>query len=344
MNTELLNIIEIQKKIVPEMFDVFLRRYEILNIIQSNEPIGRRKIASVLGIGEKVIRNEINDLKDHKLVNILNQGMYISDEGIDVLKKSAEIIHLIKGHSDDEIQLADKLGIKKVIIASVSTQNDQLIMQETAKHAAKYIKTILKADSIIGVTGGATMASVAKATSQTNLKSKNITVVPARGGLGADAETQANTVAVTLAERINGVYRLLHITENLSKELYASLIEHPEIKEVVSYMNNIDTFLFGIGRADVMAKRRSFSEDKITELGEKGAVAEAFGYYFDMNGEIIECTNTVGITYEKYLDLKNIVGIASGEQKADAIIAISKLNPNLVLVIDEELANRVLEK
>ncbi len=138
-----------------------------------------------------------------------------------------------------------------------------------------------------------------------------------------------------------------HIERILSdeeKELYNSLIEHPEIKEVVSYMNNIDTFLFGIGRSDVMAKRRNFSEEKIAELGKKGAVAEAFGYYFDKNGEIIECTNTVGITYEKYMQLSNIVGIASGEQKSDAIISISKLNPNLVLVIDEELANRVLEK
>jgi len=344
MNPELLNIIDVQRVLVPELFDILVRRYEILSVIYSNQPIGRRKIASIIGVGEKIIRNEIAELKEHELVNILNQGMYISDEGIEVLKKAEKVIHIIKGHSDNEIQIAQKLAIKKVIISNVNSKDENLIMQETARIAARHIKTILKADSIVGVTGGATMAATARAMTGVNLKNKNLTVVPARGGLGVDSESQANNVAASFAEKLNCEYKLLHIAENLSKDLYESLKEHPEIKDVIECINNIDSFIFGIGRADVMAKRRNIDEKRIEEIVANGAVAEAFGYYFDMNGNIVEYTNTVGITFDNYRKMETIVGIASGANKVDAIISISKLNPNLVLVIDEELAKRVLEK
>lgn len=60
---------------------------------------------------------------------------------------------------------------------------------------------MLKDNSIIALTGGSTLKEVVEAFPRvTNLS--QIQVVPARGGMGKKVETQANTLAATLAKKI----------------------------------------------------------------------------------------------------------------------------------------------
>lgn len=337
------DILIIQKKLVPELMQVFLRRYEVLKVIASHEPIGRRNLSSILGIGEKIVRTEIAQLQERMLISVKNQGMYITNEGLELLEHADYWIHKIKGLDDIEKELAKLLSIKRVIIASNEINDDPFIIQETGKKSALYLKSIISEGMIIGITGGSTMAAIAKEMPKYNYKNKNITIVPARGGLGVDVEMQANNIAALLAEKLNCTYKLLHISENLSKELLESLKQYPEIKETVDYIDKIDALVFGIGRADIMATRRNLDEDKIKDLLKKGAVAEAFGFYFDQMGKIVDSVNTVGISLEQYNKLRHIIGAASGVEKAEAIMAVSKLNPNLVLIIDENLARAVLK-
>ena len=46
------------KKIVPELIELFEKRYTILRNIYISQPIGRRALASCLGLGERVVRSE----------------------------------------------------------------------------------------------------------------------------------------------------------------------------------------------------------------------------------------------------------------------------------------------
>jgi len=45
------------KKLYPDLVDKIEKRYDILKTISSNQPIGRRYIANILGISERYIRN-----------------------------------------------------------------------------------------------------------------------------------------------------------------------------------------------------------------------------------------------------------------------------------------------
>ena len=60
------------------------------------------------------------------------------------------------------------------------------------------------------------------------------------------------------------------------------MLEVKEVREVIQLFDKMNILLFGIGRADVMAKRRRLSQEQIDRLLDKGAVAEAFGHYFDI--------------------------------------------------------------
>ncbi len=91
-----------------------------------------------------------------------------------------------------------------------------------------------------------------------------------------------------------------------------------------------------------MAERRNLSKEKIEWLHEKGAVAEAFGHYFDIDGNQLWEYKTIGLSLEKFKSLKEAIAVAGEEEKAEAIIAIAKIKPDITLITDELAARKIL--
>ncbi len=136
----------------------------------------------------------------------------------------------------------------------------------------------------------------------------------------------------------------LYTPDSLSKASIDSLMNEPKIREIMNDIEHIDTLIFGVGNAKTMARRRGLKQDVIDTMVEKGAVAEAFGYYFNQEGEIVHEISTIGISLDKCKSLENIIAVAGGVEKAEAIIAISKLNEKLVLITDESVAKLILDR
>lgn len=342
-NNEIDRLIEIQKKIVPEFIETLIKRYNMLRLIDYHQPIGRRNLANVMEIGEKIVRREVNILKEQGFINIKAEGMNITEFGYTSLEILRSFIHRFKGLYSIEKEVEHKLQIKKVLIVPGFYDEDEFVLREIGRASATYLKTILKDHTVIGITGGKTMASVADEMTDEELKLENIMAIPARGGLGKNVENQANTIAAKVAKKLHANYKLLHMPDNISKKMFENLSEDPNIKEVVDYIQKIGILVFGIGRADKMAIRRGSNEEMINFLKKEGAVAEAFGYYFNKDGEIIQEVNTVGVSLNDYKKLENAIGVAAGTEKAEAIFAISRLNKNLTLIIDEGLAIEILK-
>lgn len=130
----------------------------------------------------------------------------------------------------------------------------------------------------------------------------NIIVTPARGGLGKDVETQSNSIAAKLAKKLDGNYKLLHIPDNIDKVALDAVLSVADIRETLESIDNMDVLVFGMGRADIMAERRQLSQeggiDQLIERG--GAVAEAFGHYFNIDGKEIWESPTVGLSLEGF--------------------------------------------
>jgi central glycolytic genes regulator len=336
------DLLELQKKIIPEMTEILEKRYNILRNIYYNQPIGRRALANSLNVGERVIRTEVNILKQHGLLEIESMGMNVTEEGKQIIDDLKEYIHRLKGLNSLEQALEKELNISNVFIVPGNSDMDSLIIKDIGKITSTFIKKIIKDGNIIGITGGTTMAQVADEMDQEK-GNRDILVLPARGGLGKNVETQANNIAAKLAQKLGGNYKLLHVPDNIEKDALATLLSIPEIKEVVDIIKNINILVFGIGRADVMAERRHLTNEKINDLKNNGAVAEAFGYYFNTKGEIVCETSTVGLSLFDFKNIETVIGVASGEEKAEAIISISTLHKNMVLITDEGAAKKILE-
>ena len=323
-------ILELQKKIVPELVEVLEKRYNVLRTIYYNQPIGRRMLASELDLGERVVRNEIDLLKSQNLIEINTPGMTVTKDGQNVLEGLKEFIYQIKGLNDIEKCIKSFLGVKDVVIVPGNVDENPETIKELGKAAANYVKNIIKDHDIIAITGGSTIKEVVEAFPKINNVS-DILVIPARGGMGRKVESQANYLAASLANKLDGTYKLLHIPENVSLNVLEGLLKEKQIKEVIDNIQN----------AIHMAKKRGLSEEYISKLKRIGAVGEAYGCYFNKNSQVVSENTPIGINFNDSKKINTHIAVAAGENKVEAIIATEMNNEKAVLVTDEAAGRKI---
>jgi len=337
------SLIDIQKIIVPDIVEIMQKRFRILQNIQFLQPVGRRSLSQNLNMTERVLRSEIDFLKSRNLVSVTNTGMSLTEEGKIILEDLEHIMKEFSGISILEMELTNKLGIKGCIIVPGNADESEWVKSELGKMGAEQLSKIVQPKQTISVTGGTTIASVAEALPE-NLKNKELLFVPARGGIGADLQYQANSLCQIMAKKTAGDYMVLYVPDQVTKELYHSFINDSSIREVLLKIKSSDVVIHGIGDAITMAKRRNTSQFEMDILLEQQAVAEAFGYYFDENGKEVNKVNTIGLQLEDLQYIPHIIAVAGGVSKAKAIKAYMKIAPkNTILVTDESAAKLILK-
>lgn len=337
-----MDVLKLQKKIIPEMIELLEKRYKILRTIKYNEPIGRRVLANNLYLGERTIRNEVNFLKSQELIEIYNEGMYITEEGAELIESLGGFIHEVKNLKDIEEKIKKYLNIKEVHIIPGDYEQDHSILKEVGKESSNYLKQILKDNLTISLTGGTSVKELVDSMPKVN-KYKNLLILPARGGMGRDVEIQSNTLCAKLAEKLEGNYKLLHVPDNLSEVALNAMLKEKSIEEIVTSIRNSNILIYGIGRADEMAEVRELSSDNVYNLLEEGAVGEALGNYYDIDGNLLFKHTTIGVKEEDTYKMDTLIAVAAGSNKAKAIIGGLKNKNKAVLITDEGAAEKIID-
>jgi central glycolytic genes regulator len=93
-----------------------------------------------------------------------------------------------------------------------------------------------------------------------------------------------------------------------------------------------------------MAEQRKTNPGVLRKLENSKAVGEAFGYYFNEEGEIVHKVSTIGLQLEDLADIPNVIAVAGGGSKAKAIKAYLKQAPiSTILITDEGVARTLLK-
>lgn len=330
------------KKLYPDLVEKIENRYDILKTISSNQPIGRRNISNILSLNERYIRNEIELLSEIGYIKTESIGMSITNEGNIILNELEDYIYELKNLDSLARQVKEKLNIKNVIISTGSFQSESG-KNDLGKTAAKYFMNILKDGQNIGITGGSTMGLVVDCINTTK-KYKNSYVVAARGSLGGSAINQSNLLAIQLSEKLNASYSSFYLPDNFNVNNDFDITKFPDMENTLEKIDDLDVLLFGIGDARKLAFRRKLDEKEIKALEERDAVAEAFGNYFDILGNKVYESYSIGINIEQYKKTKEVIAVAGDDDKEEAIIAISSIKDNLTLIITELCAKNILIK
>ena len=330
----------LMQKIAPDLAQQIERRALVLERIDALQPVGRRMLASRLNLPEREVRTVAALLRERGLLELDAAGMTLTAEAAEILPAARRFSRDLRGLTKLETALSKLLDVPRVYVTAGDVDQDPQVLVEVGRIAAGKLRSLLQSGSTLAVTGGQTIHEVAQALQSG--ASMNVMVVPARGGIGRALETQANTVASEIAKKLGGHHRLMHLPDQLDEHAMAEMRKLSEVTETLELLQRADVVLYGIGRADDMGRKRQLPPDVLADVLRKGAVAEAYGCYFDAGGNVVFSASTVAHDLGKLKPGCSMLAVAAGARKAPAIRAVMKSRPQAMLVTDEGAARAML--
>lgn len=336
--------IEAHRKLMPEMIGVLQERFRILTYIKASGPIGRRMLGEVAGLSERETRTMIEFLRTQQLITVARNGVTISREGLEVLTALEPTMAKWLGLTSLEKELQSYLGIQEIKIVEGNCDENLATKNLLGLRAAKAFTSRIQNGQIVAVTGGSTMASIPLyIESMTNFD--ELLFIAARGGVGEDIGLQANVIAASFAEACSGKYETFYYPESLSEETYRAFQKEPSVQKKIQLYDEVDCVIHGIGNALEMAHVRGSSKNVVEKLKKADAKSEAFGYYFNQNGQAVHRIRTIGIQIEQLKRIPLIYAVAGGQKKAAAILAYLSTAPKqTVLITDVAAAEEMLKQ
>lgn len=331
-------------KLAPDVMDILKERYRILKEIRKSQPVGRRMLSEKVGLTERSLRTEIEVLRNQKLIVSSTQGMRLTSDGEDIVYQLAHLTQQKDDMEEKTARLTRLLNIKEIHIIPGDSDEEPETKRSLGRLVAKTLNINLPGgQNTIGVMGGTTMAQAAEQFHSELSQNRELVFVPARGGMGANMDIQANVICEEMARRTNGKSYALYVPEHVSSEIQPFLLEEPHIRRTLSLLHGANCVLFSISTAHGMAERRE-SDARTMELLEKeNAVGEAFGDYFDQAGNVVYNIPHIGLHASELGKIPLIIAAAGGKSKAKAIAAYAKCAPSsLILITDEGAANQIL--
>lgn len=335
------NLLEIQKKLVPDLMQALQKRYDILHRISMSGTVGRRSLAAAVDLTERTLRSELDLLRAQGLLEAGTAGMTLTEAGRQLVEEMEPLVKEMFGLYALEERVREAFGLKQVVIVSGDSDESDHVKRELGRAGGRVLRDCLSPGDVVAVMGGSTMARVATQFAMPAPQPDNW-FVPARGGLGESVDYQANTIASELAKRTGARYRMLHVPDHLSEEAYQTIMQEPGVREVVDMIRSARIVVHGIGDAMTMARRRKLNARTMDEIGKDGALAEAFGYYFDRDGRVVHRMATAGLRLEDIEAAGIVIGIAGGRSKGEAIASVMRFGHDDILVTDEAAATEAL--
>ncbi|TKI67892.1 hypothetical protein FC756_11955 [Lysinibacillus mangiferihumi] len=337
----MLTVPEAQRRLLPEMNPLLQSRYRILQSVQLMQPIGRRTLAESLKMTEREIRKVTDILREQGLLDSQKSGMVCTSDGELVIEQLRALVYEWSGLTQLGKALEQQLGLQHVLVVPGDYNDDETVLTLLGKEAAQQFLLTIANEQVVAVTGGKSVASLAQFLQPVDHQ-QNITFVAARGGIGHEMHMQANTLVATFAMQMDAQHRTLFLPEHLSEQAYQAMLTEPMVTEIMAYYDRADCVIHGIGSAEEMAIRRNTSAEDLRILEEKGAVSEAFGYYFNAEGQIVHRIRTIGIQLEQVEKCKHIIAVAAGKQKVNAMLSYFKVAPKQTIFITDEAAAKAI--
>lgn len=325
------------QRVAPELLPILELRYKILRQLLFSQPLGRRALASKLQLGERIIRRELEKLREGGLVEIGPDGVRLTSKGTPIVAELGQLVHQLRGLRHLEEGLARELGLRRMMVVPGDLDEDPMVKKDLARATSIYLDKVLKDEDVLAVTGGTTLAEVARSLPLFSSR-RRVIVVPARGGLGEEVELQANTIAAVFARQLGGSYRLFHLPDDLSEEAMHTISNEPKVRQIMALLRKARYVLHGIGTAEEMARRRGLGPRQMDLIRRRQGVGEAFGYYFDRQGRIVYSTSSTGLRLEDLEGIGEVIAVGGGKGKAEAALAVLSSKYQHVCITDEGAA------
>lgn len=273
---------------------------------------------------------------------------------IELLKKTKNegIVQIkIVDPSKDFVKLgkdiANKYGLKKVIVIPESIDRADQLKRNLGRAASAYLNETLKAGDILGVGWGFSVMETVNCLD--NCEKRPITVIPLIGG-GSETlpQYEVNEFIRKISIAFNGTSYLLYAPALVdNKKIKDSITTDSKIKRILDLWSKANVMLIGIG---AMKTRMPYALSKYLEtqpidFEEQGIVGDILCRFYDICGNSINIEmheRFIGIDLNTLKNSDTVIGVAGGLAKFDAILGAIKGKVVNVLITDEVVARKLV--
>ncbi|MRI35147.1 Crp/Fnr family transcriptional regulator [Endozoicomonas sp. OPT23] len=251
---------------------------------------------------------------------------------------------------DIEQRIKAVSNISDVVIAPDFSTDANMMVKSAGAAAASYLLENLKDNCTICVSGGKAVSAIVDEI-RPRQEYKNITVVPATGGVQGKHYTDVNHLASQLAEKLGGSARQLHaplFADSASER--NMLLKVRQTKEILDQARKADIALLGIG--SILPDDSSYfdlypaSANERSKIEKADAVGDLFAHLYDSQG--FPCLpeyndKLVGLTLDELQDVSLSIGVSAGPDKIAPISGALRSGRLKTLITDESTSLGVLE-
>jgi lsr operon transcriptional repressor len=237
--------------------------------------------------------------------------------------------------------LADAIVVPRVSLDSEERQTNQRL----AEAAAGYLGRFLAPGAVIGVGWGDTVMRVLVALTRESLT--GVTIGAVAGGIEAYTREVTRSSSNGLTEHLRLIPAPLVAS---SAKIAEALREDDSVTSGLRLAESAVATLTGIGSNHPGAssiRAGLFTSDQVDTYRELGAVGDMLGEWFSADGEAVrgpgwDCR--IGMSIDELRARPNVIGVAGGVEKVEAIAGALHGGYLDVLVTDEDVAERLLER
>lgn len=251
---------------------------------------------------------------------------------------------------DLEYEVIKRFEIGNAFIFEYNNESDEELKVKLGTVAASYFSELIRNNLKIGLVGSYSIKHMIDHLEK-DRGIYNVEVVALTGGSqNFPPGASANVLCNKLVNKYNGIdYHLYTPLLVDTEEIKNMLLGNREVKAVLSKAKNLDVILLPIGhRPDEdsnLYKSGYYSEEEIKEIEEKGAVGDIAGRFIRADGSICKLSvneRVIGINLEDIKKTKEVIGIAGGYKKVEAILGALKGGYIKTLIADSNTCEKIL--
>jgi len=247
-----------------------------------------------------------------------------------------------------ETEIRKQFGLQDVMV--VPTPQEKEVNECVGRAGAWYLEKVLNHGDLVGIAWGRTLKHLALAIK--SAKVKNLKFVTMVGGLTSSASLNPYTIGEKLASIFEGECYYLYAPAVVENEEIRNFYLNERINQNTLHLaRQAKWSLVGIGTVDVRYSIYSLTGfidyHELESLKQKGAVGDILGQFYTIDGTILDTPlhhRTVAIPLEDIRQMYNVIGVAGGVEKADAILGALRGHFINILITDEKTALKIINR
>jgi DNA-binding transcriptional regulator LsrR (DeoR family) len=277
---------------------------------------------------------------------------------------------------DLERRLESELGLREAVVVNAGGVSGSQVLSSVAGAASDYLLRVIQPGEVLGVSGGETVSLTAQVMPAGTVEDVSVIQLgTAVAYLGERVVYSSAEVALQVAQKLGSMDRLVLVPlpallDNAT--IRDALLRDTGVRRAMALLASCTVALVGIGSMDTISRipgpairadgageaasdvpvsqnhRRQLlpvTEDEVAELRAVGAVGEICARFFDVEGR--PCVTSldrrmVALDLDQLQAVPLVVGVATGKQKAAAILGAVRGGYVKSLITDDVTATEVL--